>query len=329
MPNNNQQAVQLEIENRDEVNIASLTRLSLFGRLDVERNHDLLAHCSQREVEAGDIILQRGMVNDRIYVILEGRLSIHLQEDDFALAVLRQGETVGEMSIIGDQPTSAIVKAQTRALLLEIPRKSFWGFIDRDPSFARQLLELFARRLLNVTNVVFYSRQMQEKYRRESYADPLTDLYNLRWLNETLPFEMSRCVVCNRPLSLLALCVDGFGEYNATWGHSTADETLRELATAIEVELRTLDMAARCEGAEIMAILSGADVNEAERVAHRLRGASNRLCDPQRNSDPMPEFTVSIGVAEMVPGDYAEMLMARTSAALERAREQGGGATSR
>ncbi|MEA3412565.1 MAG: diguanylate cyclase [Pseudomonadota bacterium] len=329
MPNNYEQAARPDMEDRGEIDIASLTRLSLFGRLDVERNGELLTRCTKREAEAGEIILQRGVANDRIYVILEGRLSIHLQEDDAALAILREGETVGEMSIIGDQPTSAIVKAETRALLLEIPREAFWGLIERDPSFARQLLELFAKRLLNVTNVVFYSRQMQEKYRREAYADPLTDLYNQRWLNETLPFEMSRCVVCNRPLSLIAVTVDDFGGYNAAWGHSMADQALRELATAIQIELRTLDMAARREGAEIMAVLPGADANEAERVAHRLHSAANRICDPARNSDPLPKFTVSIGIGEMVSGDYGEMLIARSSAAVGRARDLGGGATSR
>jgi diguanylate cyclase (GGDEF)-like protein len=317
------------LEGPGAVDLQSLAKLSLFGRVDLDKLEPLISDCEVRAFSPGEIVIRREQANDCMYVILHGHLSIHLFEAEDAIAVLREGDTVGEMSVVGEQTTSALVKADTHAELLIITQNILWKLVEKDLEFARNLLQLFAKRLLNITNMVYFSRKLQQEYKQQAHTDVLTGLYNRRWLTESLPYEMSRCAVRNRPLALLAIDIDQFSRYHRQYGHGAGDQLLMGVSNALAIVLRRLDMAVRYDGTQIITVLPGADVNESEQIANRVHQSIKQIKVKQKNGDALPGVTLSIGVAEMGEEDYSEMLIARAYAALERAKNSGGNGTSR
>ena len=318
-----------QLEGPEAVDLQSLSKLSLFGCVDLKELGPLISDCEMREFSPGEIVLRKEQANDCMYVILHGKLSIHLYEAEDAIAVLRAGDTVGEMSVVGEQTTSALVKADTHSELLIITQEILWKLVEKDLEFARNLLHLFAKRLLNITNAVYYSRKLQLEYKQQAHTDVLTGLYNRRWLTESLPYEMSRCAVRNRPLVLLVIDIDQFSRYRSQYGHAAGDQLLRGVSNALAIVLRCLDMAVRYDGTQIVTVLPGADANEGEQIANRVHQSIKHIKVKQQNGDDLPGVTLSIGVAEMGEEDYGEMLIARAYAALERAKNSGGNSTSR
>lgn len=128
-----------------------------------------------------------------------------------------------------------------------------------------------------------------------SHTDPLTGLNNRRSMMEMLEKELERSQRGNSALSLIMLDVDFFKRVNDGFGHQQGDEVLKGLAELLRQALRQYDMAARFGGEEFALILPGVDLDEAVKVAERLR----RQVEAYRfetAGNPL-EVTISLGIA--------------------------------
>jgi CRP-like cAMP-binding protein len=100
-----------------------LARLHLFRSVDIETVRPHLSDCSVRIVQTGDILIEADQPNDLLYLVLSGTLSVHLRSlGNPPIVILGPGETVGELSLIDKQPTSAFVVAQTTSRILVLRR---------------------------------------------------------------------------------------------------------------------------------------------------------------------------------------------------------------
>ena len=100
-----------------------LADFALF--LSVERGvlKRLLRDCPVRELQAGQILIAAGVLNEYLYLLLSGRLSIHLgSERSEPILTLEPGESVGELSLIDREPTSALVVARASSRIRLIHR---------------------------------------------------------------------------------------------------------------------------------------------------------------------------------------------------------------
>lgn len=310
----------------DTRQLSTLSRLGLFGAVDLEQCSGLLAKCNSKTFKPGELLLYKDQDNCSMYVIIDGHLGMHLHEDAPAVVTLNPGDTVGEMSVIGEQPVSAFVKAQTECKVLEIPEKLLWEFVSSDVNFARNLMKLFVKRMLDLNRLVYQRMQDEERSNLKADKDEFTGMYSKQWLKETLPYEMTRCTMRNRTLAMLMLEVDRFQNLIEIYGQYTANKIFQAIANAIQIELRGMDMAVKFSDGCIALLLIGTDVVQAENVAKRIHRAVDQvvLNDIKVNE----KFAVSIGVAEMAAEDYADLLIARTQAALARALSEGGNQTS-
>ena len=127
----------------------------LWKGVELDSILDLLQDCPIKEFTEGDVLIQAGQANDFLYLILSGRLRIHLKDLTLApIVMLEPGEVVGEMSVFDRQPASAYVVAQEDSRLLVLDRATIWSLIEIYPIVARNLLFVLAQRLRSGNSLV-------------------------------------------------------------------------------------------------------------------------------------------------------------------------------
>jgi diguanylate cyclase (GGDEF)-like protein len=154
----------------------------------------------------------------------------------------------------------------------------------------------------------------------QARADALTHLANRRQLDDDLAAECSRSSRYGRPLSFIMADVDHFKKINDTYGHQAGDAILQELAQVVSGALRTSDGAYRYGGEEFAVILPETALEEAARLAERLRKAVEAHFAPSARA-----VTASFGVADDVVAGGADpaLLVAASDGALYEAKRSG------
>jgi len=115
--------------------------------------------------------------------------------------------------------------------------------------------------------------RLLEESGRLSMLDDLTGLYSLRYLEEALENEIYRSQRCGDPFSLVMMDLDGFKDYNETFGQLGGDRALQALARTLKLELRKTDIACRYGGDEFSIVLPATDAQKAQKVVDRIRSA--------------------------------------------------------
>jgi diguanylate cyclase len=96
---------------------------------------------------------------------------------------------------------------------------------------------------------------LQARLSEQANRDPLTGLYNRRYLDSTLERELARCKREGQPLSLVLIDLDHFKQINDTYGHQAGDEVLKQLADMLNAQARAADVACRYGGEEFLLLL--------------------------------------------------------------------------
>lgn len=115
-------------------------------------------------------------------------------------------------------------------------------------------------------------KHTEDIVRQESHTDPLTGLYNRRFLEKRFSEELSRTRRTGLPLSCIMLDIDHFKSINDTHGHDFGDVVLQETALNLKQNLREYDTIARYGGEEFVVILPSTNYDDATRVAEKIRG---------------------------------------------------------
>jgi diguanylate cyclase (GGDEF)-like protein len=171
--------------------------------------------------------------------------------------------------------------------------------------------------------VAVHNVRVHEEAQRLSLTDPLTGLWNYRYLRESLRREVERANRFGRMLAVLVLDLDHFKEVNDTYGHAAGDAVLGEFARRIRIGLREVDVAFRQGGEEFVVLLPETDAYGGAIVAERL-GAAVRdrpVAIEGRGSIPV---TVSVGVAVFPEhGASAQQVLEAADHALYAAKNAG------
>ncbi|HHP7232820.1 MAG TPA: GGDEF domain-containing protein [Xenococcaceae cyanobacterium] len=161
----------------------------------------------------------------------------------------------------------------------------------------------------------------------ENITDPLTELYNRRYLERQLQQEIELAQRYELPLSLLLIDVDYFKLINDNYGHQIGDLALCHLSKLIRKMIRHSDIAARYGGEEFLIIAPSTSSFVATALAERLRqGIESQLLILPKNSQEQREIrlTVSIGVVSLSSEvDNSQKLFIAADEALYRAKQEG------
>jgi diguanylate cyclase len=160
--------------------------------------------------------------------------------------------------------------------------------------------------------------------RLETLTDPLTLVGNRQRFDESLRTMMATAQVSGRPLSLLLADIDHFKKFNDWFGHPTGDQVLRLVATTIKDALRDDDVVARYGGEEFAVILPGAPLAIGRMTAERVRKSiAARDVKKRATGESLGQITISIGVAQFLPGESPVELIERADAYLYAAKQSG------
>ena len=164
--------------------------------------------------------------------------------------------------------------------------------------------------------------QLQKKLQEEAIRDPLTGLFNRRYLEETLGREIARAHRENYHVGFILLDIDHFKKFNDLYGHATGDNVLKAVADLIRSQVRAADIPCRMGGEEFLLVLPGMVDGLAQQRAEYFRNQLESMPIPY--NDRNLTLTVSIGVASCPEnGDNWDDLYHAVDGALYHAKQNG------
>ncbi len=173
----------------------------------------------------------------------------------------------------------------------------------------------------NLREQLAANEELRKALKEESIRDPLTGLFNRRWLDEVLDREIARALREQQELSLCVIDVDHFKRVNDTWGHEVGDRVLVALASLLQQESRKHDVVARFGGEEFVLVLPGLGAEKAKEVLERMNANFQTM---DFGLDGLAGLTFSAGVAS-VAGNARDRqtLLKQADQALYQAKEAG------
>lgn len=180
-----------------------------------------------------------------------------------------------------------------------------------------------ARTVANQISLALASLKLRETLQHQSIRDPLTGLFNRRYLEESLSREINRAQRSEQSLSVIMVDVDHFKRFNDTFGHEAGDLVLRELGHFLQHQIRDSDIACRYGGEELTLILPDASLPDAQRRAEQLREGVKQL-QVQHRQQRLDAISISLGVACFPEhGRNGETLIQSADTALYQAKREG------
>ena len=178
----------------------------------------------------------------------------------------------------------------------------------------RETRDELAQRIIEVES-------LHEQLREQAVRDPLSNLFNRRYLDETLPRELARASRDGAHICLIMIDIDHFKGINDHYGHATGDEALVKLANILSSQSRVGDVVCRYGGDEFAVMLLSAKLEDGVHIAESWRQSFSSTA--LNTSSTLIYCTISVGVAEWIHGETASELFARADAALYLAKDNG------
>jgi diguanylate cyclase (GGDEF)-like protein len=216
-----------------------------------------------------------------------------LPASSLCVPMMAQGETLGMLNICCNQATLSTAQQQLAVTVSEH------------------------------LSLALSNMRLRETLRHQAIRDPLTGLYNRRYMEESLERELRRAVRHHTTLGVMMLDLDHFKRFNDTYSHAAGDVLLRELGRVLQHYLRGEDIACRYGGEEFTLILVDAPLATVVQRANQIREAVKNLTVTYRGQS-LGIATASCGVA-MFPdhGLSGEQLVHAADTALYRAKDEG------
>jgi diguanylate cyclase (GGDEF)-like protein/PAS domain S-box-containing protein len=219
--------------------------------------------------------------------------------------LVAQGETLGLLHIRHDRDPAAAGGE----------RRSGPWFDEAKQQLTRTVASSVALALANL--------RLRETLRQQSIRDPLTGLFNRRYMEETIERELRRVGRNQDTLGVIMLDIDHFKRFNDAHGHEAGDLVLREISALLRALVRGEDIPCRYGGEEFILIMPGAPLKIVRERAAAVQESIRRL-NLRFHDQPLAPVTVSLGIASYPEhGSTAESVIRAADGALRRAKRAG------
>ena len=312
------------------------TRRTTLTRDELDQ---LARFATLREVRRGERVFRRFDDGDRMYLVETGAIELVFEN---GRPRKRIGPTgfFGELALLfGSHRRSATAVAAEDSRLWELDLETFDVLSDRKPRLLFSVLRRSCASLLESERAL--ARYLQRRNRElastlerlqtteelltdaeiAAHTDPLTKLYNRRFLELRIGSYLERATEGEIGLVLVLVDLDDFKRINDRYGHAIGDEVLVDLAGRLNENTRDVDLACRIGGDEFaIFMVHGPDLDPSRRVAKLFRRVSP-LSVP--TPDGPVQITVSLGGAPAADGDDWPTFFDRADENLYRAKAAG------
>jgi diguanylate cyclase (GGDEF)-like protein/PAS domain S-box-containing protein len=219
------------------------------------------------------------------------------QRGYFCLPLTVQGETLGVLSLIDNN----------------IPK-------GEHPPGLKQLGVTVSETIkLSLSNL-----KLRDELRHQAVHDPLTGLFNRRYLDETLPRELLMAQRRDAPLCVVMLDIDHFKQFNDAFGHGTGDSILRGFADILREHMRKSDISCRYGGDEFVLIFPDSSTTDTQERMEQIRILLKGLQKKYLGTQLLDRITISVGIAHMPEqGTTEKELLRAADEALYSAKNAG------
>jgi len=230
-------------------------------------------------------------------------------------------ENFTETVLTEDKKTLALpLRSESKEVGVLVAKSTEEKISDKDIDYLTQL-SLQIATTINRANV--YAEIL-----KHATLDALTGFYNRNQLEERIKQEVANAKRQKAPLCGIMTDIDFFKNVNDTYGHAVGDLVLKDIAKIIRGQLREYDIAGRYGGEEFSILLPFTKIDEAKKVAERLRASIEDKVVDISKVDPDSEtksikVTISLGIYEMKENDNDEDLLKKADKALYQAKNTG------
>ena len=163
---------------------------------------------------------------------------------------------------------------------------------------------------------------LQSKLREQAIRDPLTELFNRRYLEDTLDRELARATREDYSVCVIMMDLDHFKRVNDTYGHEAGDKVLKTLAFTLSEQCRRGDFACRYGGEEFVIVMPNITTDIAYERAESIRRYLNSMSVPYGPYNLT--ITISMGIAcYPINGDTRQSVLQAADQAMYGAKEAG------
>jgi len=165
--------------------------------------------------------------------------------------------------------------------------------------------------------------KLRDELRHQAVHDPLTGLFNRRYLDETLPRELYMAQRRNIPLCIVMLDIDGFKQINDSFGHGLGDTLLRDFGSILHEHLRKSDISCRYGGDEFVLVLPDSSIADTQERVEQIRKFLREL-KTHYGEKALDTVTLSAGIVQTPEnGASASELLRMADEAMYTAKQEG------
>jgi two-component system cell cycle response regulator len=256
----------------------------------------------------------------------------HLQSQEFSLVIvsldlqkmdgLRLCAMIRSIEILRRLCLLVVIEDGDRRKLVQALDLGVNDYVKRPIDFNE-----FMARVVTQLKRHHYAEQLRhnmEASMEYAVTDPLTGLFNRRYLNMHLNGLIEKTSHSSKTLALCILDIDFFKSVNDTYGHDVGDEVLQEFARHLVDNVRNVDLVVRLGGEEFVIVMPETELRQASIGADRIRAKISDTPFIVNTPEGKLSVTASIGIACLnSSSETAESLIKRADAALYRAKKTG------
>lgn len=192
-----------------------------------------------------------------------------------------------------------------------------------DASIKNTEKKLLITAFAELTALAMANVRLRENLRYQSIRDPLTGLYNRRYLEDALSRQIHQSSRAQSEFAVIMLDLDHFKKINDTFGHDAGDMVLKEMTDVMKLSLRAGDIVARFGGEEFIIIFHDIDLKQVKMKAEKIKLSISKM-NVRYGTQNIGPLTVSMGIS-MYPQDSREMdsLIEYADKGLYHAKETG------
>lgn len=300
-----------------------LAELRLLAGANIAAAAYLLRECPVLTLSKDEVLLRPDTPNHTLYVLLRGRMRVHLGSlRSEPIYIIEPGETVGEMSIVGEEPSPAYVIADEFARVLCIEQEVFWSLVYTEHAIARNVLWMVVERMRASRALMHDGLLLRQHPRSPSKLDDLTGVHNREVFENMLHRQMMRCVMGDKSLTLMIVGIDGILRFVREFGVEAGNQAVSVVAKVLHENLRPTDLIGRMSESQFGVVLSECNAEAAAMVAKRICGEIAESVIEMADASILPPITVSVGIAEASDSETGDSLIVSALESLTLARKR-------